>query len=92
MFPEIWIVPRGIRKTLKPDNVKCTLFLHIAGEKATEAYNALTFTKAEEGRYNVLVRKFKEFSEDKKDLAHERYIFNNRDQKEGLGFLAYQHS
>ncbi len=44
-------------------------------------YNALTFTEAEEGKYNTLVLKFKEFVESKKDFAHERYVFNNRDQK-----------
>ena len=32
-------------KILKPDNVKCALFLQIAREKATEVYNAQTFTE-----------------------------------------------
>ena len=44
-------------KTLKPDNVICALFLHIAGEKAIEVYNAVTFTELEEGKY-ALVHKF----------------------------------
>ena len=33
--------------------------------------------------------KFKEFVKDKKDLAHERYVFNNRDKKEGETFLSF---
>ena len=59
----------------KPDNVKCVLFLYITGEKVVEGYNILTFTKAEEGKYNAFVHELK----GKKDLAHERYVFNNRD-------------
>ena len=51
-------------------------------------YNALTLTEAED-KYNALVRKFKEFVEGKKDSANERYIFNNRDQKEGETFLYF---
>ena len=55
---------------LKQNNVKCALFLHIAGEKAIDVYNALTFTEVEEGKFNAMVCKFKEFVESKKDLAH----------------------
>ena len=66
-------------KMLKSDNVKYALFLHIAREKAIEVYNALTFTETEEGKYNALVRKFKELVNGKKYLAHEHYIFNNID-------------
>ena len=40
------MVPRGNKKKmLKLDNEKCALFLHLAGEKAIEVYNALTFTE-----------------------------------------------
>ena len=39
----------------------------------TEVYNALIFIEVEEGRNNALVRKFKEFVEDKEDFAYERY-------------------
>ena len=37
------------KKTLKADNATCALFLHIAGEKAIEVYNVLTFIEPEEG-------------------------------------------
>ena len=77
------------KKTLKPDNIKCALFLHIAGEKAIDVYNAQTFIEAEESKYNALIRKFKEFVESKKGLGHERYIFKNRDQKEGETFVSF---
>ena len=68
--------------------VRNITFLHIAGEKAIVVYNALTFTEAEEGKYNTLVLKFKEFVEGKKDLAQEHYVFNKRDQK-GETFLSF---
>ena len=84
---ELYLVTSG--KTLKPDNVKCALFLHTACEKAIEVYSALVFTEAEEGKYNALVHKFKEFVEGKKDLVHECYVFNNRNQKEGGIFLSF---
>ena len=89
MVPEIWIIPRGVwKKTpLKPE--KSTLFLLISGEKAIEVYHAQTFTEEDEGKYNALVRKFKEFVEGKKTLAHERYVFNNRGRKEGEIFLSF---
>ena len=47
MVPENLIVPRGVRKMLRPDNVRCALS-HIAGGKAIEVFHALTFTEAEE--------------------------------------------
>ena len=56
----------ALEKTLKPDNVKCALFLHIVEEKAIEVHNVLTFTEAKEGKYNALVCKFKKFVEGKK--------------------------
>ena len=61
-------------KILKPDNVKCALFLLIAQERTIEIYNALTFTEAE-GKYNDFIHKFKEFVEGKKDFAHEGETF-----------------
>ena len=70
----------ALEKTLKPDNVKCALFL--LKKKAIEVRNALTFTDAE-GKYKALVLKFKEFIEGKKGLAHKHYVFNNRVQKKG---------
>ena len=70
------------------DNEKSALFLHVAREKAIEVYNALTFTEVEEGKYNALVCKFKEFFEGKKDLPHKCYYFNNRDQK-GETFFSF---
>ena len=83
MVPEIWILLRGVIKNSKDRQCNNALFPYIAKERAIKAYNALTFTEAEEGKYNALVHKFNEFLEGKKDLANERYVFNNRDQKEG---------
>ena len=40
---ELYLV--ALEKTLKPNNVKCSLYLHIAREKEIEVYNALTFMK-----------------------------------------------
>ncbi len=48
----------------------------------TEVYNALIFIEVEEGKKNALVRKFKEFVEEKENFAYERYVFNYRDQKD----------
>ena len=57
----------------------CSICAH-SRKKAIEVYNAQTLTEAE-GKYNALIRRFKEFVESKKDFAHERYVFINRDQK-----------
>ena len=85
-FQEFELYLVASEKPLKLDNVKCALFQHIAGERAIEDYNDLTFTEAEEGKYNALVHKFKEFVEGKKDLVHKCYVFNNRDQIEEIFF------
>ena len=69
LVPEIRTIPCGVRKTTKSDHVKCVLFLHVAGEKAVEVYNALTFTEAERSNYNALVRKFKKSVEGKKRFS-----------------------
>ena len=66
-------------KTTKPDHVKCLLFLHIAEKKAIEVNNTLTFPQVEKNNCNALVHKFTKFAVSKKDLAYERYIFNDRD-------------
>lgn len=47
-------------------------------EKAIGVYNALTDT--EKGNYKVLVRKFQEYIQGKKDIANEQYWFNTRTQ------------
>ena len=57
--------------------------------KAVEVYHALTFTEAEKGNYNALVGKFQKLVEGKKELAHECYVFNNRDQNERETFLSF---
>ena len=45
--------------------------------------------KHSQKRKKVFVYNFKEFVEAKKDLAHERYVMNNRDQKEGEKFISF---
>ena len=79
----------AIEKTLKPDNIKGALFLHIVGEKAIEVYNALIFTDTEKAYFSALISKFSKFIETKKDLVYEQYIFNKRNQKEGKIFLFF---
>ena len=41
------------------------------------------------GNYNALFCRFSKFIEDKKDLTHEQYFFNNRNQKEGETFQSF---
>lgn len=73
----------------KTGNVKCALFLHAAGEKAIEVYNAMSFTDAGKGSYSALIRKVSKFVlGEKKDLDHVRYMFN-RNQKGGETFLSF---
>lgn len=48
--------------------IKCTLFLHMAGEKAIKIDNAITFTETEKGNYKSLERKLQEYVQDKKDI------------------------
>lgn len=47
-------------------------------KKAIEVDNVLTFTDREKGNYKMLMRKYQEYVQDKKAIAHERYWFNTR--------------
>lgn len=69
--------------------IKCTLFLHMSGEKATEVYNTPTFTDTEKGSYKALMRKFQVYVQDKKDIDHERCCFTARTQREAETFLSF---
>ena len=86
---EIRTLRRGIRKN---DEVwprkMCTISTR-SRRKSCWCIQRIYIYRSEKDNYNALVRKFKKFVQGKKDLAHERYIFNKRDQKEGETFLSF---
>ena len=76
-------------KSEKAEQIKCALFLHCAGERAIELYNALTFTDNEKDKYEVLKTKFAEHMSGRKDVCFKRSKFWARNQKPGEMFVNY---
>ena len=57
------------------------MLLNLAGEQAIEVYNTFTFTdREEEDDPEVLMRKFEEYCNPKRNITYERYLFNTRMQ------------
>lgn len=64
------------QKNTNPGKIKRALFLHVAEEKAIQVYNAMIFIDTEKGKYKAPMRKFQEYIQGKKDIAHKQYRFN----------------
>ena len=71
-------------KTSADDEVKCAIFLHLAGPDALEVFNTLTFaTAGDDKKLDKVMEKFEGYCKPRKNITWERHIFNSRNQKPG---------
>lgn len=74
---------------LQNEERKIALLLTVAGRAALDVYNTFTFTEHEEGKYDVVMKKFEDYCTPKKNETYERYVFRNRLQKESESIEQY---
>ena len=66
------------------------LLLHTLGDEALKVYNGFHFNVDEENRtVEEIISKFDAFTVGEVNETYERFIFNNRDQKEGETFESF---
>ena len=60
----------------KPAKVQCSNLLTVAGEEALEMFNTFSPSDEETGKIDVVIKKFKEYCMQKKNVAYVRHVFN----------------
>ncbi|CAB4044318.1 Transposon Ty3-I Gag-Pol [Paramuricea clavata] len=68
-------------KDKKSQKIQCATFLTLADEAAITVYETLTFEDTEKDKIEPLVAKFEAYCLPKKNVTHERHVFNLRKQK-----------
>ena len=68
-------------KDKKSQKIQCATFLTLAGEAAIIVYETLTFEETEKDKIEPLISKFEASCMPKKNVTHERHVFNLRKQK-----------
>ena len=81
---ELYLLATGLHE--KEDKQKVALLLHVAQKQAIEVYNTFTFDTGDENKYSVVVKKFEDYCNPKKNETYERYVFNSRNQAPGESF------
>ena len=76
---EIYAIAAGIAE--KDEKIQCCVFLHVAGPQAQKLKDTMTFVPDEIDKIEPLKKKFKEFSEGKKNITVIRYQFNSHNKK-----------
>lgn len=70
-------------KASSDDEVKCAIFLHLAGPDALEVFNTLTFAPGDEKKLEKVMEQFETYCQPRKNITRERHIFNTRNQRPG---------
>ncbi|XP_029055276.2 uncharacterized protein K02A2.6-like, partial [Osmia bicornis bicornis] len=81
---EIFINASGKSKT--EEEVKVAILLNLIGEEAVELFNTFTLTEQQKKVTQNVIDAFEAYCMPKKNVVYERYLFNNRNQKEGEKF------
>ncbi|KAL9952873.1 hypothetical protein ACROYT_G040197 [Oculina patagonica] len=69
--------------------VQCSTLLTVAGEEALEIFNTFDLSDEDKVKIDVGIKKFEEYCTPKKNVAHERHVFNTRAQGATEGIDAY---
>ena len=75
---EIYLVASGHDKKTKKE--KTCILLNLAGEQAIEIYNTFAYVEDESEDIDVVIRKFEEYCNRKRNVMYERHVFNTRSQ------------
>lgn len=70
----------------KTELVKVNTFLNAVGADAVEVYDTFTMTTVQRATYNDVIQAFENFCKPRKNTVYERYIFHQRNQREGESF------
>ena len=73
----------------KPEKVRCSTLLTVAGEDAVEIYNTFTFASGETDKIEALISKFQAYCIPKKNITFERHVFNTRNQRSDENVESY---
>lgn len=84
---EIYLKASG--KISKPDDVKVAILLNIIGEEGVEIYNTLKLSEDQKHMYDVVIKEFESYTNPKRNVIYERYLFFTRKQMECENFDHY---
>lgn len=70
----------------KTDKVKINTFLNIIGPDAVDIFDSFNLPEVNRTVYDNVVKAFDEFCKPKQNTVYERFVFNERKQKEGEPF------
>ena len=68
---------------MHPMQYQVALFLHSIGPDALKIYNGMGVMATEAGNLKAIMKKFDDFSIGELNETYERYVFNNRSQRDG---------
>lgn len=70
----------------KPDAVKTAIFLNTLGEEGNDVFDAFGLTAEQKAVYATVIQTFENFCKPKTNEVYERFVFYQRNQKEGEPF------
>lgn len=73
----------------KTDNIKIHLLLNAIGEEAVKIFDSFPLTQAQRGVYDDVIKAFDDFCLPKKNPVYERWLLDERKQREGEPFDAF---
>lgn len=73
----------------KTDKVKISILLNMIGPDAVETYDSFNLSELEAASYTNVVKAFDDFCKPKQNTVYERFVFNERKQKDGEPFDAF---
>lgn len=68
---------------------KVAMLLNLIGDDACELYETFTFATGERDNFDIVVQKFLDHCQPKSNILFERFMFYQRNQKEGEPFDAF---
>ncbi|XP_031329981.1 uncharacterized protein LOC116180463 [Photinus pyralis] len=83
---DIYLLASGL--DTQPDKRKIAVLLNLIGDEALEVYNTIKGNTTNNELKDVLA-KLEEYCNPKKNVLHSRFIFNQRNQKEGEQFNSF---
>lgn len=73
----------------KSDAVKIAIFLNTLGEEGNDVFDAFGLTTEQKEVYTTVIQTFENFCKPKTNEVYERFVFYQRNQKEGEPFDAF---
>ena len=74
----------------KPDGIKLAMFLTTVGDDAVKVFEAFTYDEGESAeRFDVVVRKFREYCTPVRNIVYERFLFWQHVQTPGESIDLY---